>query len=220
MHKVLCLRNQVRPRGHRVRFTSINSPIPMNRNFLIVALACLAAAITPLHSAEKKLDVLFIAVDDMNNDLGCYGQGRPQCRLRGFHLHEKQGRHHTQRLDLRAPAFPRRVRQFRQEQSRQTRQVTFHLGLGRNHLVRPHARKGTQRLAALRLEMGQGHRSERPSANARQPRDEPGNSRWTALVLGQHPQRGVPRWVQFGGNDQGALERNWRVEVTVAERRR
>lgn len=37
--------------------------------FLIVALAFNA----PLHAADKKLNVLFIAVDDMNNDLACYG---------------------------------------------------------------------------------------------------------------------------------------------------
>jgi len=39
---------------------------------LTTALLALALAI-PAGAAQKKLNVLFIAVDDMNNDLGCYG---------------------------------------------------------------------------------------------------------------------------------------------------
>jgi uncharacterized sulfatase len=42
------------------------------KRILTTALLALALA-APAGAAQKKLNVLFIAVDDMNNDLGCYG---------------------------------------------------------------------------------------------------------------------------------------------------
>src|SRR5438128_1332387 len=43
----------------------------MKRLFSIVCLALGVA--TSLGAADRRLNMLFIAVDDMNNDLGCYG---------------------------------------------------------------------------------------------------------------------------------------------------
>jgi iduronate 2-sulfatase len=43
----------------------------MKRILTTTFLALTLAA--PVGAAQQKLNVLFIAVDDMNNDLGCYG---------------------------------------------------------------------------------------------------------------------------------------------------
>ena len=40
---------------------------------IILALAILAAPLSPLHASQTRPNVLFIAVDDMRPELGCYG---------------------------------------------------------------------------------------------------------------------------------------------------
>lgn len=52
-------------------------PETARKHFLTLLAVLPLAAGASLCAADKNLNVLFIAVDDMNNDLGCYGN--PKC---------------------------------------------------------------------------------------------------------------------------------------------
>ena len=106
---------------------------------------------------------------------------------------KSQGRHHAERLVVRALAISGRIRQLRPQQPGKAEQVAVHLGLGRDHLVCPLAGRRTQRLAPLRLEMGEADRPKRSPSDAGQPRDDARQARCPAVVLGQHPERRLPQ---------------------------
>ncbi len=56
---------------------------------ILLATAFLFASLHPLQAADKKRNVLFISVDDMNNDLGTYGH--PQVKSPNIDALAKSG---------------------------------------------------------------------------------------------------------------------------------
>src|SRR5947209_20097863 len=66
----------LRPARRRRRIRRpLERRVPMRALWFLLPLAAAAALPAPAAAAEKaaKLNVLFIAVDDLNNRLGCYG---------------------------------------------------------------------------------------------------------------------------------------------------
>jgi len=134
-------------------------------------------------------------------------RGRPQSRLRGFHFHQKQRRHHAERVGLRAT--------FLSWSSSTTSAGAIRASQARRHSSGAGTKSPGSRLTPekerndwLRYAW-KWVRDTDPNGHlqmARQPRDEPRNARWAALVLGQYPQRRV---APDGFNTEETIRELW-----------